>query len=145
VGEYDSTTGLWGVGPGTALMAKHRHSQGEILHKLNVAERMATEGRSQRDIASSLNVSVMTYHRWRKANRILMSSPPGLVAQPTPSSTILPRQAPASIDQRLDELQTENQRLRKLVTDLLLEKIKLEEESSRDNLARPENGHAVAL
>jgi transposase len=119
-------------------MAKHRHSQGEILQKLSVAERMASEGRSQRDIASSLNVSVMTYHRWRKANH-------GLPTVLPPTGAILPSQAAPSINQKLAALQTENQRLRRLVTDLLLEKLRLEEESSGASTLVAENGHAVVL
>ena len=58
----------------------------------------------------------MTLHRWRKA-------PPG--AQPAPE-TGEPGQTRGGGD-RINELQLENSRLRRLVTDLLLEKIKLEE------------------
>jgi putative transposase len=82
---------------------KKRHSRVEIASKLTQAD-LATQGKLQSEIARTLGVSVMTLHRWRKA-------PPG------------PR--PALV--RIAELQLENSRLRRLVTDLLLEKIKLEE------------------
>jgi len=71
---------------------------------------MAVEGKLQRDIADALEVSVMTYHRWRKA-RLLEA-----------------RQDAADLqERRIEELQRENSRLRKLVTDLLLQKLTLEE------------------
>jgi putative transposase len=83
---------------------KKRHSRVEIASKLTQAIDLATQGKLQSEIARTLGVSVMTLHRWRKA-------PPG------------PR--PALV--RIAELQLENSRLRRLVTDLLLEKIKLEQ------------------
>jgi putative transposase len=93
-------------------MTKHQHTPTEILAKLQRAEQMAAEGKLQRDIATALNVSVMTYHRWRKSYRADHS----------------PLSAESSDDHRIAKLQVENQRLRRLVTDLLLEKTKLEEE-----------------
>ena len=85
-----------------------------------MANDLATQGKLQNDIARTLGVSVMTLHRWRKA-------PPG----PQPAfvathDTGLSDRIPTG-GNRIAELQLENSRLRRLVTDLLLEKIKLEE------------------
>ena len=104
-----------------AAMAKRkRHSRVEMATKLAQANELATQGKLQSEIARTLGVSVMTLHRWRKA-------PPGpqpaLVATPEARETDRTRSA----DDRIAELQLENSRLRRLVTDLLLEKVKLEE------------------
>src|SRR5262245_54264525 len=104
-----------------AAMAKRkRHTRLEIATKLAQANELATQGKLQSEIARTLGVSVMTLHRWRKA-------PPGpqpaLVATPEARQPDRMRGA----DDRIAELQLENSRLRRLVTDLLLEKIKLEE------------------
>jgi transposase-like protein len=99
------------------MAKKGKHSKAEIAAKLSQAEELATQGKLQSEIARTLGVSVMTLHRWRKM-------PP--VAQAVPAvvnDTHRFDQAPA----RIAELQLENSRLRRLVTDLLLEKIKLEE------------------
>jgi transposase len=87
-----------------AMAQKKRHSRVEIATKLAQANDLATQGKLQSEIAHALGVSVMTLHRWRKA-------PP----EPHPA------------DDRTAKLQLENSRLRRLVTDLLLEKIKVEE------------------
>ena len=103
-----------------AMAKKRRHSRAEIATKLAQANELATRGELQSDIARTLGVSVMTLHRWRKA-------PPG--AQPA-HETGEPGQMRGGGD-RIAELQLENSRLRRLVTDLLLEKIKLEETAQR--------------
>jgi putative transposase len=105
-----------------AAMAKRkRHSRVEIATKLAQANDLATQGNLQSEIARTLGVSVMTLHRWRKA-------PPGhqpaLVATPEARE---PDRTRGADDDRIAELQLENSRLRRLVTDLLLEKVKLEE------------------
>ena len=104
----------------TAMAKKKRHSRVEIASKLAQANDLATQGKLQSDIARTLGVSVMTLHRWRKA-------PPG--AQPA-HETGEPGQTRGGGD-RIAVLQLENSRLRRLVTDLLLEKIKLEETAQR--------------
>jgi putative transposase len=86
-----------------------RHSRAEIATKLAQANDLATRGKVQSEIARTLGVSVMTLHRWRKA-------PPG-ASEPDRTRG----------GGRIAELQLENSRLRRVVTDLLLEKIKLEE------------------
>jgi hypothetical protein len=107
-------------------MKKHSHE--EILLKLARADELARAGNSQVDVCKALGVSVMTLHRWRK------------LPLPKPESDV-PRNhandqdrkalagSPAMDQMRhvLEELKLENQRLRKIVTDLLLEKMRLEE------------------
>jgi transposase len=56
-----------------AMAKKKRHSSVEIATKLAQATDLATQGKSQREIAHTLGVSVMTLHRWRKV-------PPAFVA-----------------------------------------------------------------
>jgi len=112
------------------MAKKKRHSKVEIASKLAQAHDLATQqGKLQSDIARTLGVSVMTLHRWRKA-------PPG------PQSEFVAIQEAGQPDRRrgggdrIAELQLENSRLRRLVTDLLLEKIKLEEAVQSQNSSR---------
>ena len=104
-------------GPGQAVAKKKRHSRAEIATKLAQANDLSTQGKLQSEIARTLGVSVMTLHRWRNV-------PPGrqtaFVAAGQPDRTRGGRD-------RIAKLQLENSRLRRLVTDLLLEKIALEE------------------
>src|SRR5437016_10585459 len=103
-----------------AAMAKRkRHSRVEIASKLAQANDLATQGKLQSEIARILGVSVMTLHRWRKA-------PPG-ASEPDRTR---------GRGGRIAELQLENSRLRRLATDLLLEKVKLEEAAQRQNFRR---------
>jgi putative transposase len=98
-------------------MAKtKRHSRVEIATKLARANDLATQGKLQSEIARTLGVSIMTLHRWRKA-------PPG----PQPAHGVSQFNGARGRSDRIAELQLENSRLRRLVTDLLLEKIRLEE------------------
>jgi len=100
------------------MAKKKKHSRAEIATKLTQANELVTQGKLQSEIARILGVSVMTLHRWRKA-------PPGpqpaLVATPEAREPDRTRGA----DGRIAELQIENSLLRRLVTDLLLEKVKL--------------------
>jgi transcriptional regulator with XRE-family HTH domain len=102
---------------------KRRHTPLEIERKLKEAEALDAEGRTQKEIARALGISVMTFHRWRNAQPVpqLRSRATVVVAEDHAA-------APAQRQARIAELQLENTRLRKLVTDLLLEKLKLEEE-----------------
>jgi transposase-like protein len=93
-----------------AITKKKRHSRVEIATKLAQANELATQGKLQSEIARTLGVSVMTLQRWRNA--------------PAGPETAHGTRGQGS---RIAELQLENRRLRRLVTDLLLEKIKLEE------------------
>jgi transposase len=104
---------------------RKRHSRVEIATKLAQADELATQGKLQREIARTLGVSVMTLHRWHRA-------PPGpqraLVVTPEAREPDRTR----ADDDRIVELQLENARLRQLVTDLLLEKIKVVASASRN-------------
>jgi putative transposase len=104
----------------TAMAKQKRHSSVEVATKLAQANDLARQGKVQSEIARTLGVSVMTLHRWRKAS-------PG--PQPAPEAGEPDRTR--SGDNRIAELRLENSRLRRLVTDLLLEKIKLEEAAQR--------------
>lgn len=103
-------------------MTRKRHSPAEIAVKLRQADEMTEQGRRHLDIARALGVSVMTYHRWRKVR-------PGIGSGTPVRSTLVPRPYPADIEDiiRLDRLRDENVRLRRLVADLLLEKVRLED------------------
>ena len=109
-----------------------RHTGAEIAAKLIQADALVAEGQTQDVIAQALGISVMTFHRWRKAySEALRSRAPGtpendprlLVAQPSNPES----------DNRYVELKLENARLRKLVTDLLLEKTRLEDERQHNS------------
>ena len=118
-----------------ATAKKKRHSRVEITTKLAQANDLAAQGKLQSEIARTLGVSVMTLHRWRKAPRGIQ---PALVA--TPEAGRVDR-TPGSGD-RIAELQLENLRLRRLVTDLLLEKIRLEEAAKGQNLRRDDGTYS---
>ena len=102
-------------------MKKQRHTLAEITAKLEEADALTAQGKLHGDIAKSLGVSVMTYHRWRKARESSQLAVPSL---PGGTRTDAP---PTEQTRRIGELQLENSRLRRLVTDLLLEKMNLEE------------------
>jgi putative transposase len=102
---------------------KQRHSKVEIATRLAQANKLARQGKLQSEIARTLGISVMTLHRWRKASPGLQ---PALATNPGASEFDRTRGGG-----RIAELQLENSRLRRVVTDLLLEKIKLEEAAQR--------------
>ena len=99
---------------------RKKHTRAEIATKLAQADDLAMQGRPQSDIARRLGVSVMTLHRWRQA-------PPG------PQRALAATHEASQPDRergggdRIAELRLENARLRRLVTNILLEKIRLEE------------------
>jgi putative transposase len=103
---------------------RKRHSAPEIAAKLHRADLMATDGRLQSDIARALGVSVMTYHRWRAGRSALEK---GNSAERPHEPKLPNQQNEREQAAQLDKLRLENSRLRRLVTDLMLEKIKLEE------------------
>jgi putative transposase len=106
-----------------AMAKKKRYSRVEIATKLAQANDLAMQGKAQSEIARTLGVSVMTLHRWRKAR-------PGSQAAHEAGQPDRTRTG----GDRIAELQLENSRLRRLVTDLLLEKIKLEEAAQRTKI-----------
>jgi putative transposase len=109
------------------MAKKKRHTAAEIAVKLGEAQTLSAAGRTQSEIAKALGISVMTFHRWRRA---LPRRPASYLADVSPADTGVPagRGTESGRVSRIAELQLENARLRKLVTDLLLEKMKLEDE-----------------
>jgi putative transposase len=109
-------------------MKRKRHSEEEIATKLRQADDMVARGSRQAEIIRALRISAMTYHRWRKA-RAIPPAPLSNKAGAGERAVALANLAAISREQvtRASELELENQRLRRLVTDLLLEKIRLEE------------------
>jgi putative transposase len=84
---------------------------------------MSKDGVAMAKIAEALGISVMTYHRWRKARE---------AAPATATATITGAQlvnTPVDGDQinRIKQLELENSRLRRLLADILLEKAELQE------------------
>lgn len=102
------------------------HSPDEITSMVRQARELIATGQSQAQACKVLGVSVMTFHRWRKAEsaRTLLAEQ---VGASSPSDPVPVEGEQASDQRRMEELRLENQRLRRLVTDLLLEKIELEE------------------
>jgi putative transposase len=85
-------------------MAK-RPKPEEIVTKLRQADVLVSQGQSVADAIRAIGVTEVTYYRWRKEFGGLKS------------------------DQvrRMKELETENQRLRKAIADLTLDKLILQE------------------
>ena len=105
-----------------------RHNRAEVIAKLRQASEMARRGQSQAAICKSLGISVMTFHRWRK--EFGDTSDP--LVGPDPTEARSDAAAERTMTQvQIEELQVENRRLRKIVTDLLLEKSKIEESCVR--------------
>ena len=86
-------------------MARRKHTPDQILAKLRDADVMLAEGRTIAEIAKHLEVSEQTYHRWR--------------------NTYGGMKGPEM--KRLKELEKENERLRRAVSDLTLDKLILKE------------------
>jgi putative transposase len=114
------------------MATRHRHTESEIAEKLHTAGEMAAQGKLHSAIAKSLGISIMTYHRWRKAH--------GTSIRPTIQLADIVERTDIPIERQqmsqIRDLQLENSRLRRLVTDLLLEKVKLEERMHRSDLPR---------
>lgn len=103
-------------------MKKKRHTPEEIAAKLRQGDDMIGQGKLHTEVAKALGVSIMTYHRWRKARAAASSRPPAHGLE-SPRA----RAPEGDVDARIEALQVENLRLRRLVTDLLLDKVRLEE------------------
>ena len=86
-------------------MRKKRHTPEEIISKLRQVDVLVGQGTSVADAIRSIEVTEVTYYRWRQEYGGLKS------------------------DQvkRMKELETENQRLRKAIADLTLDKLILQE------------------
>lgn len=86
-------------------MRRKQTSPEEIIHKLREAEVLIAQGQTVQGAAKQLGVTEQTYYRWRTAY-----------------GGMAPSQA-----RRLKELERENDRLKKLVANLALDKAILEE------------------
>ena len=86
-------------------MSKKRYRPEEIIAKLREAEVLLAQGMKVPEVAKSIGIHEITYYRWRKEYGGLKVS-----------------QA-----KRLKELEKENTRLRKAVSDLSLDKVILQE------------------
>ena len=104
------------------MRRKKKHSSSEIAAKLRQADEMLARGELQSDVARALGISVMTFHRWRKASR--KDAVASLAARAAAEPMLEDK---GELTARAEELKLENLRLRQLVTDLILEKMKLEE------------------
>jgi transposase-like protein len=86
-------------------MARKRYTAEQIIGKLRQGEVRAAEGKRVADIVRELGISEQTYYRWRREYGGLKVT-----------------QA-----KRLKELEQENSRLKRVVADLTLDKLILEE------------------
>lgn len=89
-------------------MPRKRHTPEEIVAKLRQVEVMTAQGRPLADAVKSIGVTEVSYYRWRREFGGLKT------------------------DQvkRIKELEVENLRLRKAVSDLTLDKLILKEAAS---------------
>ena len=87
---------------------KKRHTPEEVVAKLRQVDVLVSQGQAVADAIRAIGVTEVTYYRWRQEYGGLKS------------------------DQvrRMKELETENQRLRKAVADLTLDKLILKEAAS---------------
>ena len=89
-------------------MSRKRHTPEEIVTKLRQVEVLTAQGRSVAEAVRSIGVTEVTFYRWRQEYG-------GLKRDQV---------------KRLKELETENARLRRAVSDLTLEKLILREAAS---------------
>jgi transposase-like protein len=87
-------------------MPQKKHKPEEIVAKLRQVDVFLSQGRSVGEAVRSIGVTQFTYYRWRKEFGGLNQV------------------------KRLEELEKENDRLRKAVSDLTLEKLILKEAAS---------------
>ena len=89
-------------------MPQKRHKPEEIVAKLRQVDVLVSQGQSVAEAVRSIAVTQFTYDRWRKEYGGLKTNQV----------------------KRLKELEKENERLRKAVSDLTLEKLILREAAS---------------
>ncbi len=121
-------------------MVGKRHASDEISAKLAQANELAAKGKTQREISKALGVSIMTYHRWKK---MIKSSAPAVDHGRRAMENAPRPAADTSSEEIIKRLELENAQLRRLVTDMLLEKLKYEEElraRQGSRMRRPDNG-----
>ena len=92
-------------------MPRKRYKPEEIVAKLRQVDVLASQGQNIADAIRQIGVSEVTYYRWRQEYG-------GLKTEQV---------------KRLKELETENTRLRRAVSDLTLDKLILQE-AARGNL-----------
>src|SRR6266496_2592580 len=93
------------MGPRRLSMRRKRHSPEQIIRKLREAEAELATGASMEAVCTKLEISQATYHRWK-------SEYGGMKGDEV---------------KRLKELEKENDRLKKIVADLELDKLILKE------------------
>jgi transposase-like protein len=86
-------------------MKRKRHSPDQIIRKLREADGLLSQGQTIAAVCQALEVSEQTFHRWRNQYG-------GMKADEA---------------KRLKELETENTRLKKIVANLELDKLVLQE------------------
>ena len=91
-------------------MARKRHTAEEIVAKLRQVDVLSSQGRSIADAIRAIGVTEVTYYRWRNEYG-------GLKGDQV---------------KRLKELESENARLRRAVSDLTLDKQILREATKRN-------------
>lgn len=89
----------------SASTKRKRHTPEQVIAKLREAEAMLASGKSVAQVCQHLQVSEVTYHRWKSAYG-------GMKADAV---------------KRLKELEEENRRLKRAVADLTLDKQILKE------------------
>jgi len=89
-------------------MSQRTHKPEEIVAKLRQVDVLVSQGRSVSEAVQAISVTAFTYYRWRKEYG-------GLKGDQV---------------KRLKDLEKENERLRKAVSDLTLEKLILKEAAS---------------
>ena len=89
-------------------MARKRHTAEEIVAKLRQVDVLTSQGRPVAEAVRAIGVTEVTYYRWR-------SEYGGLKGDQV---------------KRMKELESENTRLRRAVSDLTLEKLILKEAAS---------------
>jgi putative transposase len=93
------------MGEDGTLMKRRRHTPEQIIRKLREAEKLIGEGKTIPEAAKELGISEQTYHRWRNQYG-------GMKANDA---------------KRLKELERENQQLKRIVADQVLENQALKE------------------
>jgi transposase len=88
-------------------MGGKRHSQEEISSKLDRVHLLTGQGKSLNEALKSIGVSRQTLYRWRQER-----------------ATGARQQSP---EERLRKVEAQNEKLRRVVTDLLLEKLAMED------------------
>jgi putative transposase len=81
-------------------MKRKRHSPEQIIRKLREAEALQAQGQGLAQVCQQLAVSEQTYHRWKNQYGSM----------------------PTAAAKRLKSLEQENQRLKRAVADLTLDK-----------------------